>query len=119
MKKMIILVGFLMSAAASVSAGELNKMPVLDFTPTVGMDYIYEIKTTKFDQVILDCQSYITGINFSSGGEVKSNIYLDMLMCEEMVQYLSDSKRDNLPVCIGLDSEYGELYITRETDECI
>lgn len=118
MKKMIVLIGLMMTVTTIATAGEIIKMPMQDYVATPDMDYIYEIKTTKFDKVILDCQSFITGISFSNKGEQKSNVYLDMFMCEELVTYLSESKRDGLPVCIGLDDEAQELYITRETDEC-
>lgn len=117
MKKMIVLIGLLMSMTAM--ADDIIKMPVQDFNPTPDMDYIYEIKTTKFDKVMLDCQSLVTGMTFSDKGQLKSNVYLDMFMCDELVTYLIESKKENLPVCIGLDAEYSELYITRETgDEC-
>ncbi len=118
MKKMISMIGLLVSMTVVASAGELIKMPMQDLVST-DMDYVFEVKTNKFDKVVLDCQSFITGMSFSNGGELKSNIYLDMFLCEEMVTFLQDSKRDQLPVCIGLDNEYGELVITRETDECI
>lgn len=117
MKKMIIMIGLLMSFGAF--AGDIVRMPMQDFAPTGGMDFVFEIKTTKFDNVVLDCQSFITGMSFADKGELKASVYLDMFMCEELVQYLSDSKRNNLPVCIGVDAEYNELYITREEgDEC-
>ena len=115
---MIVLVGLLMSVSTVASAGEIIKMPMQDYFATPEMDYVYEIKTNKFDKVLLDCQSFITGISFHNNGVQKSNVYLDMFMCEELIQYLSESKRDNLPVCIGLDDEAQEIYITRETDEC-
>ena len=118
MKKMISMIGLLISMTVVASAGELIKMPMHDLVST-DMDYVFEVKTNKFDKVVLDCQSFITGMSFSNGGEMKSNIYLDMFMCEEMVTFLQESKRDNLPVCIGLDDEYQELVITREVDECI
>lgn len=118
MKKMISMIGLLMSMTVVATAGEIIKMPMQDLIST-DMDYVFEVKTTKFDKVVLDCQSFITGMSFSNGGVVKSDIYLDMFVCEEMVNFLSESKRDGLPVCIGLDSDYGELLITRETDECI
>ena len=100
------------------SAGELQKMPMQDLIET-DMIYVFEIKTTKFDKVILDCQSFITGMSFSNDGVEKSNVYLDMFQCDELVTFLQDSKRDNLPVCIGLDAEYNELNISREVEECI
>ncbi len=117
MKKVIVLIGLFMSLNSF--AGEIVKMPMQDFSATSEMDYIYKIKTTKFDDVTLDCQSFITGMSFSNSGQLKSNVYLDMWMCEDMITYLSESKRDNLPVCIGLDDENHELYLTRETgDDC-
>lgn len=117
MKKMISMIGLLVLSTVVASAGELNKMPMQDLIST-DMDYVFEVKTNKFDKVVLDCQSFITGMSFSNNGEVKSNIYLDMFMCEDMVNFLVESKKENLPVCIGLDDEAQELYITRETDEC-
>ena len=118
MKKMIVLIGLLMSIASVVHAGEIIKMPMQDFVATPDMDYVYDIKTTKFDKVILDCQSFITGISFSDEGVLKSNVYLDMFMCEDLVQFLGNSKKNEEPVCIGLDNEAQEIYISRETDEC-
>jgi hypothetical protein len=112
------MIGLLMSMTVVVSAGEIIKMPMQDLIST-DMDYVFEIKTNKFDKVVLDCQSFITGMSFSNGGVMKSDVYLDMFMCEEMVMFLQESKRDNLPVCIGLDGEYNELTISREVEECI
>lgn len=117
MKKMISMIGLLMALSAVATAGELIKMPMQDLVST-DMDYVFEVKTNKFDKVVLDCQSFITGMSFSNGGELKSNIYLDMFLCEDMVNFLQESKRDQLPVCIGLDDENQELVISRETDEC-
>lgn len=118
MKKMISMIGLLVSMTVVAKAGELIKMPMQDLVST-DMDYVFEVKTNKFDKVILDCQSFITGMSFSNGGVMKSDVYLDMFMCEEMVTFFQESKRDNLPVCIGLDDEYQQLVITREVDECI
>lgn len=118
MKKMISMIGLLMSMTVVATAGELIKMPMQDLVST-DMDYVFEVKTNKFDKVVLDCQSFITGMSFANGGVEKNNVYLDMFMCEEMVNFLQESKRDQLPVCIGLDTDYNELVISRETDECI
>ncbi|MBC7429347.1 MAG: hypothetical protein H7336_12085 [Bacteriovorax sp.] len=118
MKKMIVLIGIIMSVT-TVSAGEIVKMPLLDYSPTDGMDYVFNIKTTKFDKVILDCQSFITGMDFSNKEVLKSHVPLDMFMCEDLVKYLEDSKTNGEPVCIGLDDGNKELYFTRETgDDC-
>ena len=118
MNKLIIMIGLLVTLTSVAKADEFIKMPMQDLIVT-DMDYIYEIKTTKFDKVILDCQSFITGMNFSNGGVEKSNVYLNMFECEEMVTFLLDSKANSEPVCLGLDTEFKQLMITRETDECI
>ena len=118
MKKLISMIGLIASMTVVASAGELQKMPMQDLIETE-MIYVFEIKTTKFDKVILDCQSFITGMSFSNDGVEKSNVYLDMFQCDELVTFLQDSKRDDLPVCIGLDDEYNELIISREVAECI
>jgi len=116
MKKLIIAIGLLMaSIVTTVRASDIVKMPMNDIVST-DMDYVFEVKTNKFDKVLLDCQSYITGMSFSNAGVLDSDIYLDMFQCEEMVNFLKDSKKDNLPVCIGLDRDNLELLITREKD---
>lgn len=107
-----------MSISSVSMAGEVIKMPMKELLSTE-MDYVFEIKTTKFDKVILDCQSFITGMSFSNGGVQKSNIYLDMFVCDEMVNFLQDSKKSGEPVCIGLDDENNQLVMSRETDSCI
>lgn len=116
MKKLIVLIGIVSSFNAF--SNELIKMPMQDLVSTE-MEYVFEIKTNKFDKVILDCQSFITGMSFSNNGQMKSNVYLDMFLCEEMVNFLQESKSENLPVCIGLDQDNEELVISRETDECV
>ena len=117
MKKMIVLVGLILSVT-TVSASELIKMPVLELLPTE-LDHAVEIKTTKFEQVILDCQSLISGMTFSEKGEIVNDVKLDMFMCEQVMNFLLESRRDSLPVCIGLNADRKELVFTRETDECI
>ncbi len=105
----------MVTLVATVHASDIVRMPMNDIVST-DMDYVFEVKTNKFDKVILDCQSFITGMNFSNAGVLDSDIYLDMFQCEEMVNFLKDSKSDNLPVCIGLDRDNQELLITREKD---
>lgn len=115
MKKMIVMVGFLMATTA-VHADDVVKMPLLDLVRT-DMDAVFEVKTTKFDKVLLDCQSLRMGISFSNGGVVKSDIYLNEEMCNEVWSFFDESLKENLPVCIGLDSEYDDLYLTRDEGE--
>jgi nucleoid-associated protein YejK len=116
MKKMIVLVGFFL---LSVSAqAEVIVTPMLDFTPT-DMGFVFEIKTTKFKNVTLDCQSFITGIKFEEQGGEVHDFYLDMFQCEEAYNYFTEAKREKLPVCLGVDKDINELLVTHaEEQDC-
>ncbi len=113
---MIVLIGLLITQMTF--AGDIVNMRMLDFVPTQEMDFVFEVKTNKFDKVLLDCQSLRMGISFSNEGVMVSDIYLNNDMCNQLYDFFAASKEENLPVCIGLDSEYSEIYISRETDEC-
>lgn len=119
MKKLSLLLCLLVSAQTTFASDDLIKLSFLDFTPT-SMDFVYEIKTSQnvFDQITLDCQSFITGMSFIKGEEVKNSVYLDMFQCEDMYNILNEAKTENLPLCIGLDPYKNSLTITRETDKC-
>lgn len=114
---MIVLVGFVL---LSISAqAETILTPMLDFTHNQDMGFYFDIKTSKFKNVTLDCQSFITGIKFEEmSGEVH-DFYLDMFQCEEAYNYFTESKRDNLPVCLGVDKDSNELLVTHaEEQDC-
>ncbi len=104
--------------SSSVNAGEIVKTPVLDILPTE-LEYAIEIKTTKFDKVILDCQSLRMGMSFQNKNEMYADIYLNESMCSEVMEFIFLSYQDNLPVCLGVEKESQELYISRETDDCL
>ena len=114
MKKMIVLVGLFMSAALSA---EVVVTPMIDFVPQEEMGYVFDIKTSKFKNVTLDCQSFITGIIFEETDGKKYDFYLDMFQCEEAFNFFSTSKRDNIPVCIGVDKDQNELFVTNDEAE--
>lgn len=117
MKKAMLLVGLMAALSSQVFASEIIRMPVKDFVVDEQMDFVFELKTTKFDQVILDCQSFITGMNFYNGGHLKNSVYLDMFACEDVVDFLSKSKELNRPVCMGLNPMKNELTFTQESIE--
>jgi hypothetical protein len=118
MKKVIVLIGYFLSLSTHVYASEVIKMPVLDLLPTP-LDYAVEIKTTKFDKVVLDCQSLRMGISFSENGTIKSDIYLNEENCNGIMEFLFESKEQDLPVCLGLDSENENLEISRQMSDCL
>jgi hypothetical protein len=121
MNKLSRLLGLLMFLSfllgSSVEAGEIVKMPVLGIAPT-DLEYAIEIKTAKFDKVILDCQSLRMGLSFQNKDEIYADIYLNESMCSEIMEFIYTSHTDQLPVCLGVDREFEELYISREVDEC-
>ena len=42
-----------------------------------------------------------------------------MFSCEEMITFLDDSKINNIPVCMGLDAENKQLFMSHdEGDDC-
>lgn len=112
---MIVLIGLMMSI--NTEAGEFVKTPVQDFVQT-DMEFIFEIKTAKFEKITLDCQSFFNGMNFYEKGEVKTNIHLSSGLCNEMYDFFATAKVEKTPVCIGLDSEAAEVLLTYEMEDC-
>ncbi len=114
MKKMIILVGFIMSFTASA---DTIFTPMLDFKANEEMGHIFDIKTTKFKSVTLDCQSFITGIIFEEKNGLKHSFYLDMFQCDEAYKFFSEAKSGSIPVCLGVDTDNNELIITNDEEK--
>ncbi len=114
MKKMIVLVGFVLSFTASA---DTILAPMLDFKVDDEMGFVFDIKTTKFKSVTLDCQSFITGILFEEESGKKHDSYLDMFQCEEAYLFFSEAKRDSVPVCLGVDTVNNELIVTNDEEK--
>lgn len=83
-----------------------------DFIST-DRDYVYEIKTEKFDKAILDCSSFITGLVFYNKDKEIYNFYLDGNECQDMYNFLFDSKIFKKPVCFEIEKEQKLLTISR------
>ena len=82
------------------------------------MDYMFEVKTTKFDKVILDCQSFIHGINFYKDKKVVHSFYLEDDQCQDMHNYLRDSNDGKVPVCFEISENGKSLTLINEKNEC-
>lgn len=118
MKNKIILFSFLSLFSFNLKAADdIVRMPILDVESTEGMEYSFELKTPKFDSVVLDCQSFITGITFNQKDEMVANIYLDMFVCQDMVNYLQESKREKRPVCFELNKTTNKLTVSEEPED--
>ena len=115
MKKMIVLVGFL--SAFGLKAETFERTLVDDYTPVPNMDYSFEIKSDKFDKIILDCQSFITGINFYNDNKFVRGIYLDAYSdCPNMHQFITESISAKKPVCLEVEIESNSLTVSNEPD---
>lgn len=113
---MIILVGLL--SAFSLQANALEKVLMEDYTPVEDRDFAYEIKTSKFDKVILDCGGYVGWMSFYRDDKIAYNIYMDTYSdCPNMHEYLSESKDKKLPVCLQVEGK--SLIVSHEEDDCL
>ena len=117
MKNLIVLVGIMGSMMAK--ADTFSRMPVEDYFKT-NFDYMYEIKTAKYDKIILDCQGFIMGMSFyaNNNSEAERKIYMDEELCDQVNQFLTDSKTNKEPVCLELNVEKNSIVFSRKTDEC-
>ncbi|MGZ3786909.1 MAG: hypothetical protein ACXVLQ_00215 [Bacteriovorax sp.] len=117
MKKVIILVGLLTAFGAQAETYE--RTLVKDYIPVPSMDFAFEIKTSKFQKVILDCQSFVTGMNFYNDKKVVHSFYLDAYGdCQNMHDFIKGSKEKNLPVCLEIETESNSLTVSNAGDDC-
>lgn len=81
-------------------------------------DYMFEVKTDKYEKVILDCQGFIMGMSFYYNGSLERKVYMDEDVCGEVNQFLSESKANSEPVCMELNVETNALVFSRKTTDC-
>ena len=112
---MIVLVGFLMSFG--LKAETYERTVVENYSPVQNMDYSFEIKSNKFDKVILDCQSFITGMSFYKDKKLVHGIYLDAYSdCPNMHNFITESIAEHQPVCLEIELESNTLTVSNESD---
>jgi hypothetical protein len=118
MKKVMVLVGLL--TAFTLKAETFEKTLMLDYTPVDHMDFAFEIKTSRYDKVILDCQSFVTGMNFYKDKKVVHSIYLDAYGdCQDMHNYLQQNFTNKVPVCLEVETEKNSLTVSNEAEGCL
>lgn len=114
---MIILVG--LSFALTASAETYERTLMQDYKPVTNMDFSFEIKTSRYSKVILDCQSFITGMTFYKDKKVAHSIYLDAYGdCQNMHTYLQDSFNKKIPVCLEIETENNLLTVSNDSEDC-
>jgi hypothetical protein len=118
MKKLIIMIGLLLTNMALSETNSVIRTPVEGFTVAEGWDYVYDIKTPAFEKVQLDCQGIASGMQFYKDDAPINKIYIDNYECGTVSEYFMDSQTQGLPICLELDTQSNTLRISRETDEC-
>ena len=114
---MIILVGFL--AAFNLRAETYDKALVHGLRQVPGMDFAFEVKTNTFQKVILDCQSFVTGMNFYNDKKLVHSIYLDAYGdCQNMYTFISDSLKEKKAVCLQIEGSTNSMTVSNEAGDC-
>jgi hypothetical protein len=116
MKKLLILIFFL---GVQANGATFILTPMLDYVPT-NRSFVYEIVTSKFQKVILDCASFITGIVFYNRDIISFNFYLDAARCEDLHSFFQVSLTNKIPVCLEIETELPSLTLSRKSlGDCI
>lgn len=117
MKKLIAMLGLMI--AINIRAEDLERVLLRDYAKVPDMDFSYEISTSAYQKVILDCQSFITGINFYNNGKVIHSFYLDAYgQCQDAHQFITFSRENHLPVCLEIDSKANQLNLSNDSNDC-
>jgi hypothetical protein len=100
MRKLIGLLVF-MGLSISVSASTLD-IQVENYLET-DFDFMFEIQNKNFDKVVLDCQSFINGVNLYGEGGEHAVLVLDIGECEDIHFSIIEGMQNDSPVCLSLD----------------
>jgi hypothetical protein len=116
-KKMTLLLIINLLNINAGNASTINTF-MIDLLPTP-RDYVYEVQTDKFEKVILDCSSFITGLVFYNNNKEEYNFYLNGYECQEMYNFLFDSITSKKAVCFEIEHQKNQLTISRKNKmEC-
>jgi hypothetical protein len=118
MKKMIILIGLVFTFSAT--AGSIQRMTVTDMAPVEDMYASFEIVTPKYDKVILDCQSFINGMNFYKNKKIVHAIRMvDYDTCSNVYDFIDQSLKQKKAICMEIEEGSSSLNLSNdEASEC-
>lgn len=96
----------MLALSSVLHAEELVEIPVTDVKRTA-MDMAFDLDTDEsFSKVILDCQSFLHGINIYDEQQRQIlQFYLYEPECHEILDFVWDRKTQNKDSCIRLDLE--------------
>jgi len=122
MKKILLVLVILIQANFG-HATDLMKFPVYDMIET-DFEVMFRLITPKrYGKVILDCQSFIHGINFykkddQGKDDVFFKFYLDASECRHIFDFIENSLDKSSHVCIELNSFSGEYLLSQDYKDC-
>lgn len=122
MKKLVIVLLFLFGIQV-VAAKDSIKFQ-LSAIENTEFEAMFELITQKkYGKVILDCQSFIQGINFYKTDEeerekIYLKFYLDSYQCEDFFYKIKSSLNKKYQPCIELNLSTGEYSLNQNIKEC-
>lgn len=101
----------------TAKADSIARMPILDITKTK-YDYMWEVKTEKYQKILLDCQGFIMGMSFYYNNQLERKIVMSDQACQEVYTFIKDSKDNQEPACMELDVDQNSLVFSRKAEDC-
>lgn len=105
MKNLVVLTFLLFSFTTNAAT---ERVLMLDYVGT-GIDRMFEVKTSKYDQVILDCQSFIQGLTFYKDSQIAYTFYIDSYECEGLHDYLQSANENKVAICLEINGKNLEI----------
>ena len=109
MRKLIGLLLFVFTLSTHASTLDIQVEDYLD----TDFDFMFEIQNKNFERVILDCQSFINGVNLYNEDGDHAVLVLDIGECEDIHFAIVDGIKNDGPVCLSLDFN-NRAYKVRE-----
>ncbi len=117
MKQKLLLLILSSLLLSSSYANERYFISVEDYV-RAEIEGMFEVKSPEQDRVILDCVSFLAGINIYNKNGLEYNHTIDHKQCYELHSFLQQSMDDGLPVCIEVLPKEDGLIISRKTKAC-
>jgi hypothetical protein len=103
----------------ALKAETVERTQVTDYSPIPFMDFAFEIKTPLYDKIVLDCQSFVTGMTFYQNQKVTHSFYLDAYgECQGVHELIMKSREKNIPVCLEVETETNTLNVYNDPNGC-
>ena len=118
MKKLALFL--VMMHAFALKAETYERTQITDYSPIPHMDFAFEIKTNNlYDKIVLDCQSFVTGMTFYQNQKVAHSFYLDAYgECQAMHELIVNSRQKDIPLCLEVETESSTLNVYNDPNGC-